>query len=52
MSATHGGKGSGRRKEDKKKLEENLSQIVWGIRDKSNDDFKVNVKGKANDNKS
>ncbi len=35
-------KGSGRRKEDTAKVEENLSNIKWGTRDKSNDDFKIN----------
>jgi hypothetical protein len=40
------GKGSGRRKEDTKKVESNLEKVKYGVRDKSGDDFKVKVNGK------
>jgi hypothetical protein len=40
------GKGSGRRKEDTKKVESNLEKVKFGARDKSQDDFKVKVNGK------
>lgn len=40
------GKGSGRRIEDTNKVTENLGKIKWGVRDKSDDDFKVRENGK------
>jgi hypothetical protein len=39
-------KGCNRRKEDTKKVEENLGGIKWGVRDKSKDTFKVNTNKK------
>lgn len=41
------GKGSDRRKEKTKKVEENLEQIDWTKRDKSKDSFVVRVNGKV-----
>lgn len=38
------GKGSNRRKENTKQVEENLAKIKFGKRDKSKDTFKVNEK--------
>lgn len=43
--ASEAGKGSGRRKEDTKRYEENHGEVKWGVRDKANDTFKVNIKG-------
>lgn len=40
------GKGSGRRKENSKRVEKNLKQMKWGERDKAKDDFKITVNGK------
>ncbi len=40
------GKGSGRRKENKKQVEENLAKVKWGKRDKANDTFKIKRNGK------
>lgn len=44
MTATHGGKGSKRRKEDSKKVADNMSKVKFGKRDKRNDNFKINMK--------
>lgn len=40
------GKTSKRRIENTQKVEQNLGGIKWGVRDKSKDTFKVNIKGK------
>ena len=40
------GKGSGRRQENEKKVEENLDKVKWGKRDKRNDTFKTTRNGK------
>ena len=41
---THGGKGSNRRKENIKLFGRNLAKTKFGVRDKSKDTFKVNIK--------
>tara|TARA_B100000795_G_scaffold269690_1_gene259957 strand:- start:6300 stop:6437 length:138 start_codon:yes stop_codon:yes gene_type:complete len=39
------GKGSDRRKEDEKKVREELGKVNWNKRDKSKDSFSVKVNG-------
>lgn len=41
------GKGSGRRKEQTKQVQEKLDEVDWTKRDKSKDTFKVRVNGKV-----
>lgn len=45
--ASEAGKGSKRRQENTKQVEDNIDKTDWSKRDKSKDTFKVTINGKA-----